>query len=159
MRSPASSTSPQAPSKPTSPASCESSAPETASRSPCGPTRPAASDAAKAPAAVCRNLCVPETLHRSSDLLVLVEQAAEPVVPSDGVRVARPRLGEWLEGSGLAEGAVWPVAVVVRGVLGQQGCRVPLVGDEDAVEEFAADAADEAFGDGVGLRCPVVLGP
>ena len=40
-------------SKPTSPASCESSAPETASRSPCGPTRPAASDAAKAPAAVC----------------------------------------------------------------------------------------------------------
>ena len=53
MRSPASSTSPQAPSKPTSPASCESSAPETASRSPCGPTRPAASDAAKAPAAVC----------------------------------------------------------------------------------------------------------
>src|SRR3954454_7222070 len=48
MRSPASSTSPQAPSKPTSPASCESSAPETASRSPCGPTRPAASDAAKA---------------------------------------------------------------------------------------------------------------
>src|SRR4051794_40827365 len=55
MRSPASSTSPQAPSKPTSPASCESSAPETASRSPCGPTRPAASDAAQAPAAVCRN--------------------------------------------------------------------------------------------------------
>src|SRR3954451_17498111 len=44
MRSPASCTSPQAPSKPTSPASCESSAPETASRSPCGPTRPAASD-------------------------------------------------------------------------------------------------------------------
>src|SRR3954453_17435149 len=77
-------------------------------------------------------LCVPKTLHRSPDLLVPVEQAAEPVVPSDGVRVARRRLGDWLEGSGLAEGAVWPVAVVVRGVLGQQGCRVPLVGDEDA---------------------------
>src|SRR3954463_15133107 len=44
MRSPASCTSPQAPSKPTSPASCENSAPETASRSPCGPTRPTASD-------------------------------------------------------------------------------------------------------------------
>lgn len=41
--------------KPTSPASCESSAPETASRSPCGPTRPAASDAAKSPAAVRRS--------------------------------------------------------------------------------------------------------
>src|SRR5689334_13970841 len=54
MRSPASSTSPRAPSKPTLPASCESSAPETASRSPCGPTRPAASDTAEAPAAACR---------------------------------------------------------------------------------------------------------
>src|SRR4051812_7276181 len=49
MRSPASSTSPRAPSKPTWPASCASSAPETASSSPCGPTRPDASDTAKAP--------------------------------------------------------------------------------------------------------------
>ena len=29
-----------------------------------------------------------------------------------------------------------------------------LVGDQGAVEEFAADASDEAFVDGVGPRCP-----
>jgi hypothetical protein len=29
---------------------------------------------------------------------------------------------------------------------------MPLVGDEDAVEEFASDAADEPFGDRVGPR-------
>jgi hypothetical protein len=28
-----------------------------------------------------------------------------------------------------------------------------LVDDQDVVEEFAADGADEAFGDGVGPRC------
>jgi hypothetical protein len=36
----------------------------------------------------------------------------------------------------------------------QHRCRVPLVGDEDAVEEFATDGADEALSDRVGPRCP-----
>jgi hypothetical protein len=31
---------------------------------------------------------------------------------------------------------------------------MPLIGDEDSVEEFAADAANEAFGDRVGPRRP-----
>jgi hypothetical protein len=39
-------------------------------------------------------------------------------------------------------------------VLAKHGCGMPLVGDEDAVEELASDAADEAFGDGVGPRRP-----
>jgi hypothetical protein len=30
---------------------------------------------------------------------------------------------------------------------------MPLVDDQSAVEEFAADAADETFGDRVGPRC------
>ena len=38
----------------------------------------------------------------------LVEQPTEPVAPSDGVRRVRRRLGEWSEGCGLADGAVWP---------------------------------------------------
>ena len=38
---------------------------------------------------------VPETPHTSRDLLILVEQSTEPVAPSDGVRLARRRLGEW----------------------------------------------------------------
>jgi hypothetical protein len=31
---------------------------------------------------------------------------------------------------------------------------VPLVDDQQTVEKFAADGADEAFGDRVGPRCP-----
>src|SRR6185312_13351199 len=91
----------------------------------------------------------------SRDLLIFVEQSAEPVPPSDTVRIARSRLGEWPEGSGLAERAVWPVAVVVLGVRRQQGCGASLVDDEDAVEELAADGADEAFGNRVSPRRPV----
>ena len=40
-------------------------------------------------------LWVPETLLTSRDLLILVEQPAEPVAPLDGVRILRRRLGEW----------------------------------------------------------------
>ena len=39
-------------------------------------------------------------------------------------------------------------------VLAEHGGGVPLVDDQGAVEEFAADAADEAFGDRVGPRRP-----
>ena len=47
-----------------------------------------------------------ENTVTSCDLLILVEQSTEPVAPLDGVRILRRRLGEWSEGSGLAEGAV-----------------------------------------------------
>jgi hypothetical protein len=40
-----------------------------------------------------------------------------------------------------------PVIVVVVLVLTKHGCSMPLVDDQDAVEQFAAEAADEAFGD------------
>ena len=43
------------------------------------------------------------------------------------------------------------MAVVVVLVLAEHGDGVPLVDDQGAVEEFAADAADEAFGDRVGV--------
>jgi hypothetical protein len=38
-------------------------------------------------------------------------------------------------------------------VLAKHGCGVSQVDDEDAVEEFASNAADESFGDRVGSRC------
>jgi hypothetical protein len=57
---------------------------------------------------------------------------------------------------------VRPVIVVVEFVSAQYGHGVALADDQDAVEEFAADAADEAFGDGVGddaaRAAPVVAG-
>ena len=62
--------------------------------------------------------------------------------------------GSGRKGSGLAECAVRPVVVVMVLVLAKHGCGVPQVDDEDPVEEFASDAADEAFGDRVGSRCP-----
>ena len=45
----------------------------------------------------------------------------------------------------------------------ENGSRVPLMDDQDAVEEFAADGADEAFGDRVvpSRRLPLIptVGP
>jgi hypothetical protein len=38
------------------------------------------------------------------------------------------------------------------GVLGQHGFSMPLADDQDAIEEFATNRADEAFGDRVGSR-------
>jgi len=73
---------------------------------------------------------MPETLHTSRDLLILVKQPTEPVAPLDDVQVARRPLGEWSEGSGPAERAVWPMVVVVLGLLGQHGGGVSLVGEE-----------------------------
>src|SRR3954453_5475180 len=53
---------------------------------------------------------------------------------------------------------MWPMAVVVVRVLAENGGGMPPVDDQDSVEEFAADGADEAFGDRVGpgrpYRCP-----
>ena len=40
------------------------------------------------------------------------------------------------------------MTVVVVLVLAEHGGGVPLVDDQDAVEELAAEGADEAFGDG-----------
>ena len=39
-------------------------------------------------------------------------------------------------------------------IFAEHGGGVPLVNDQDAVEELAPDAADEAFGYCVGPRCP-----
>jgi hypothetical protein len=46
----------------------------------------------------------------------------------------------------LTEGAVWPMVVAVLLGLPKHGGRRSLVDDQDAVEELAADQADEAFG-------------
>jgi hypothetical protein len=51
----------------------------------------------------------------------------------------------------LAERAVRPVSVEVVSVLVENGCGMSLVDDQGAVEEFAADTANEAFGDRVGV--------
>jgi hypothetical protein len=56
------------------------------------------------------------------------------------------------QGSSLAKSAGAAVTVVVKLVLVKHSCGVALIDDQDAVEELAADGADEAFGDRVGPR-------
>ena len=46
-----------------------------------------------------------------------------------------------------------PVLVVVPDVVDDEPFELALVPDESAVEEFAADRADPALGEGVGHRC------
>jgi hypothetical protein len=47
------------------------------------------------------------------------------------------------------EGSMWPLRVVVRGVLGQHPAEVPLVKDQHAVGELGSDGQHEAFGEAV----------
>jgi hypothetical protein len=81
------------------------------------------------PAQLRTALWVPQTLHTSRDLLILVEQPTEPVVPSDLVDLGCSPMGEWSLGGGLAEGSVRPVTVVMLLVLAKHGCGVTLVDD------------------------------
>ena len=46
--------------------------------------------------------------------------------------------------------SMWPLAVVVGGVSGQDNPQVVFAGDQDAVGEFGSGGADEAFGVAVG---------
>jgi hypothetical protein len=96
---------------------------------------------------------VPESWRTSGDLVILVEEPAETVAPSDLVDVDWRAVGERARGCSLIQGAVRPVTVVVALELAEHGCRVSLIDDQEAVEEFAADGADEALGDCVGSRC------
>ncbi len=82
-------------------------------------------------------------------LLIFVEEAAEAVVSLDLADVSRRGVGEWPCGSYLPERSVWTVIVVMACELAQHGRGVSLVDDQKTVEEFAADGADEAFGDRV----------
>lgn len=90
----------------------------------------------------------------SCDLLIFVEDAAEPVVSLDLVNLGRHAVGERSRWSGLLQSAVRPVIVVVTFELAQHDRGVSLVENQESVEELAADCSDEALGDRVRLWCP-----
>jgi hypothetical protein len=92
---------------------------------------------------------VPETRLPSCDLVIFVDEAGESVESADVCGVGSVLLGERSQGSGLSQTAVRAVVIEVVGVFSQHGRGVAFVDDEDAVEELAADAGDEAFGDGI----------
>jgi hypothetical protein len=88
------------------------------------------------------------------DVGVFVEQPCEAVASADLEVVLGVWVGKRPQRRGLAEGAVRTVVVEVSLVFGEHRVRVPLVDDEDPVQQLAAEAADEPFGDGVGPRRP-----
>ena len=84
----------------------------------------------------------------SRDLHILVDETAEPVAsqrPSDGS-------GGWsgnARGRALIQRPMWAMSVVVLEVLLQYHREVALSGDQELVEAFPAERADEAFRDRV----------
>ena len=81
----------------------------------------------------------------SRDLHVLVYEAAEPIASQRPNRCGKR--GSAACGRVLMERAVRAVRVVVLEVLVQHRREVALSGDQEVVEAFAAQGADEAFGD------------
>jgi hypothetical protein len=97
-------------------------------------------------------------LRVSGRVLVFVDEAAEYLLSLDPVRWSdRGHLLECCSaGPGqrwcLAEGLVWPVAVVVLDVLAEDGEQVVLVDDEEPVEALAAQGSAPPFGERVRPR-------
>lgn len=86
-------------------------------------------------------------------MVVLVEDAVESILSSDGELVQFPRfddrLGEWTTGSGALQSAMGSM-IVVEGFEFAQGVHgVGLVQDEGAVERFGSPGADPALHDRV----------
>jgi hypothetical protein len=88
--------------------------------------------------------------RRSGGDLILVSESVEDFFPPD------PVLGEvdqfWWPGAGLgrgelSEGTVWPCGVVVLQVLGHHPAQVMLIDDQQPVEEFPAEDADDPLAD------------
>ena len=56
-------------------------------------------------------LWVPGTLRTSCDVLILVNQSAKLVAPSDVMKLRDGAVGKGSKGSGLAEGTMWRCAL------------------------------------------------
>jgi len=54
----------------------------------------------------------------------------------------------------LAQALMWPSFVVEAGVLRDEAQKMALAKHEDMVEQFAAESADKALGEGVHVRGP-----
>ena len=94
-----------------------------------------------------------ENAVMSCDLHILVYQAAESISSQ------RPDCSSGRRGSGacgrlLMQRPVRAMSVVVLDVLLQHDRQVAWSGDQQVVEAFAAQRADEALGDRVRPRCP-----
>jgi hypothetical protein len=84
---------------------------------------------------------VPKTSSASCGERVFVADAVDPAVQSQPAAFEiSGGCGKWLQRRGLAEGAVWPVLVVVGLVLTEDLQEVALVPDQGSVEGLASAA-------------------
>src|SRR5206468_9022659 len=75
--------------------------------------------------------------------LVLVEQAAQPVVALDAAKRGTIDEGRWAaRWRALVEAAVWPMVVVVARVLNDDALQVSPAEDQDRVETFPPQRPD-----------------
>ena len=90
-------------------------------------------------------------LELSGGDLVLVRKPAEDLLSADPVlsEVDLRWSGAGLSGCELAEGTVRPGGVVMPQVLGQHPAQVVLIDDQQPIEEFPAQGADDPFADRV----------
>jgi hypothetical protein len=93
---------------------------------------------------------VPKIPSVSGDVRVLMDDTADQIASaaSESVEVNQG-VGQWFEWCGLAEGAVWPVLVVVGLVLSHHPQEMSLIPDEGAVEQFPTAPADPPLYDRV----------
>jgi hypothetical protein len=89
----------------------------------------------------------------SCDLQVLVDDAAEPVSSEHADARPRTRLCAAC-GRALVQGSVRSVRVEMLHILAQYAVEMAWSGDQEVVEAFPAQGADEAFRDRVRPRCP-----
>ncbi len=93
------------------------------------------------------SLWVPKTSVPSCGLLISFDQASDGGCVAPALAVVRGYFEP--VGWSLAEGAVWPMSVVVRDVSIQDRSQVAAAEDKDPVGAFAPDRANPAFGESV----------
>jgi hypothetical protein len=96
-----------------------------------------------------------ETQVRSrGESVVLVDQAAEQVLPANVPRAHCHRNLVFRHRCRKAESTMWPPAVVMGGVRPERPIEMPPTEDERLVQALRPDGRDDPFGVGVGVGGP-----
>jgi hypothetical protein len=83
-----------------------------------------------------------------------VQEAAESIPADDRGVGVNGWMGGWPQWRGLPQSTVGSVGVEMVFVLAQHSDGVSRVEEEDPVQQFSPDTADESLADGVRSRCP-----
>jgi hypothetical protein len=93
-----------------------------------------------------------ENYVTSCDLGIFVDHATGLVAPQHMDTRTFLRVNRFARRRILVQRSVWPVGVVVIGVLTKDEPQMPFTGDQHPVQALAAGAADPALGDRIRAR-------